>query len=136
MFHYENTSPRKACSRGSPGRFMVPAGLSKRIETLQGFCQRGPRTTLLKKNPPLATGPSQGGNGPQDKSICGSVMCRNSHTERNVFSRCAWAGRRRRDREKAGGRDTVGFSLRLPAQASGAIANLAPSLPSAWLTKG
>jgi hypothetical protein len=31
-------------------------------------------------------------------------------------------------KEKAGGRYAVGFSLRLPAQVSGAIANLAPSL--------
>jgi hypothetical protein len=31
-------------------------------------------------------------------------------------------------KEKAGGRYTVGFSLRLPAQVSGTIANLAPSL--------
>jgi hypothetical protein len=29
-------------------------------------------------------------------------------------------------REKAGGRDTVGFFLRLPARSSGAIANLQP----------
>jgi hypothetical protein len=31
-------------------------------------------------------------------------------------------------REKADGRDTVGFFLRLPALSSGAIANPAPSL--------
>jgi hypothetical protein len=41
--------------------------------------------TLLKKSPPLATGPSQGGNAPQVKAIRGSVMCRNSHTERDFF---------------------------------------------------
>jgi hypothetical protein len=39
-------------------------------------------------------------------------------------------------REKAGGRYTVGFSLRLPGPISGAIAVLTPSLHLAWLMKG
>jgi hypothetical protein len=40
-----------------------------------------------KKNPPLTTGPSLGRKRPrQSKSIRGSVMCRNSHTERETHS--------------------------------------------------
>jgi hypothetical protein len=44
-----------------------------------------PAPTFSKKNPPLATGPSQGGNARQGKSIRGGVMCRNSHTERETL---------------------------------------------------
>ena len=54
------------------------------------------RRTALKKDPPFATGPSQGGNGSQYKSIRGSVLWRNSHMEREALARKSRAARHKR----------------------------------------
>jgi hypothetical protein len=44
------------------------------------FRQRVEKAGLLKRNPPLATGPSLGRKRRYPNSIHGSVVCRNSHT--------------------------------------------------------
>ena len=52
------------------------------------------RAGALKKNPPLATGPSLGKKRRHSKSIPGSGMCRNSHKERETLraARCEASG--------------------------------------------
>jgi hypothetical protein len=72
----------------SPGFAGCQVPADRRQRTGESSARR--RTALLKKEPAIGDG-SQSREKRQGKSIRGSVMCRNSHTERKLYSPIALA---------------------------------------------